>query len=119
MQDFHKLRVWQQAQELCVEIYRFTSDFPREERYGVTGQVRRSAVAVGSNIAEGSRRASQVDKARVINIGESEGAEVESLLDLSERLKFGNRAVGRELMRRYDSLGGQIETLRQRILDAR
>ena len=98
-----------------MEIYRFSADFPVEERYGVTGQLRKAAVSVGANLAEGSRRVSPVDKARVINIAESEGSEATSLLDLSERLSFGDPAICRELMRRYDELGAQMEAFRQRV----
>ena len=65
MQDHRKLLVWQRAQEKCVELYRFSADFPPEERYGMTAQLRKAGVAVGSNIAEGSKRRSAVDKARI------------------------------------------------------
>jgi four helix bundle protein len=119
MQDFRKLRVWEEAQGLCVAIYRFFAEFPLKERYGVTSQLRRAAVSVGSNIAEGCRRASATDKARVMNIAESEGGEVVSLLDISDRLQLGPRTRGRELIRRYEVLGAQIEALRQRVLEGR
>jgi four helix bundle protein len=66
MQDFRKLRVWQHAQELCVEIYLLSADFPPEERFGVTARLRKSAVSVGSNIAQGTKRKSPKDKARII-----------------------------------------------------
>ena len=54
MQDHRKMRIWQRAQEWCVQVYLLTADFPEEERYGLTSQVRKAAVAVGSNIAESS-----------------------------------------------------------------
>ena len=116
MQDFRKLRVWHQAQEMCVEIYRLSAGFPTEERYGITSQVRRAAVSVGSNIAEGSRRASPIDKGRILNISESEGSEVMSLLDVSDRLRFARPAQLQAMIRRYDELGAQIEALRQSVL---
>jgi four helix bundle protein len=116
MQDFRKLRIWHQAQEMCVEIYRLSVDFSPEERYGITSQLRRAAVSVGSNIAEGSRRVSPTDKARIINISESEGSEVMSLLDVSDRLHFSQPAHLQEMIRRYDELGAQIEAFRQSVL---
>ena len=119
MQDFRKLHVWHRAQEMCVQIYTFTADFPVEERYGITSQMRKAAVSVGSNIAEGSRRATNPDKARVINIAEGEGSEVVSLLDVSGRLGFGRRGQGAELIRLYDSLGAQIESFRQCLLEGK
>jgi four helix bundle protein len=116
MQDFRKLRIWHQAQQMCVDIYRLSVDFPTEERYGITSQLRRAAVSVGSNIAEGSRRVSPTDKARIINISESEGSEVMSLLDVSDRLHFSPSADLQAMIRRYDELGAQIEAFRQSLL---
>ena len=116
MQDHRKLWVWQRAQELCVEVYLPSADFPVEERYGLTGQVRKAAVAVGSNIAEGSRRASNKDKARIVNVPQGEAAEVMSELDIACRLGYRGTDKLRTLIERYDALGGSVETLRQTIL---
>jgi len=117
MQDFRKLRVWNRAQELCVGLYRFSADFPVEERYGITAQLRKAGVSVGSNIAEGSQRRSPRDKARIINVSQSEGAEVMSLLDLTTRLKYGRKGGAAEFIDHYERLQRMIETLRQRIRD--
>ena len=116
MQDFRKLRVWQRAQETCVELYLFTADFPIEERYGMTSQLRRAAVAVGGNIAEGSKRRSKIDKARIFNIAESEAAEAISVLDVAERLAYGEKGGAQKLSRTYDELLGMIEALRQKVV---
>src|SRR3954462_9068613 len=89
MQDFRKLRVWQRAQETCVQIYVFTATFPVEERYGITAQLRRAAVSVGANLAEGSKRNSDPDKARIFNLAQGEAAEAISELDIADRLKYG------------------------------
>jgi four helix bundle protein len=117
MQDYRKLKVWQRAQEICVEIYLFTADFPAEERYGMTSQLRRAAISVGSNIAEGSKRSSKVDKARIFNIAESEAAESMSVLDLAIRLGFGRSEEAERLCGCYDKLLGMLESLRQQVLD--
>jgi len=117
MQDFRKLRVWNRAQELCVGLYRFSADFPVEERYGITAQLRKAGVSVGSNIAEGSQRRSPRDKARIINVSQSEGAEVMSLLDLTTRLKYGRKGGAAEFIDHYERLQRMIETLCQRIRD--
>ena len=96
------MRVWQRAQELCVEIYLLTADFPPEERYGLTGQLRRAAVSVGSNIAEASRRASRPDKRRILNVAQSEAAELVSELDVACRPALqgeGDRRVPRNAVR--------------------
>ena len=117
MQDFRKLRVWNRAQELCVGLYRFSADFPVEERYGITAQLRKAGVSVGSNIAEGSKRKSPKDKARIINVSQSEGAEVMSLLDVVDRLKYGRKGSALPFIEKYDQLEGMIENLCQRILE--
>jgi four helix bundle protein len=116
MQDHRKLRVWHRAQETCLEVYLFSADFPLEERYGVTAQLRKAAVSVGSNIAEGSRRTSKTDKARIFNIAESEAAEAMSVLDLAERLCYGDKGEAARLVRTYDTLLAMIESLRQSAL---
>ena len=116
MQDFRKLRVWQRAQELCVDVYSFSADFPREERYGMTAQLRDAAVSVGANLAEGSKRKSSIDKARIFNIAESEAAEAMSILDVAHRIGYGAQGRATHLGNEYDILLGQIETLRQSIL---
>src|SRR5690242_11528097 len=81
MQDFRKLIVWQRAQDTCVSIYKLTAAFPAEERYGICSQLRRAAVSVGANLAEGSKRQSNADKARIFNIAQGEAAEAMSILD--------------------------------------
>jgi len=53
---YRELKVWQKAYDLCLDIYKVTKDFPKEERYGLTSQIRRSAVSIPSNIAEGYGR---------------------------------------------------------------
>lgn len=68
MFKFEKLEVWQKAVEFADLIYELTKNFPADERFGLTSQLRRSAVSVSSNIAEGSSRSSETDFARFIEI---------------------------------------------------
>jgi len=116
MQDYRKLRVWERAQQLCVEIYGFTADFPREERYGMTSQLRSSALSFGSNIAEASKRKSQKDKGRILNISQSEGAETMSVLDIADRVGYGAKGEARRFIQKYDELEAMLEALCQRVL---
>jgi four helix bundle protein len=74
--SFEKLHVWQQARELKLDIYRLTQSFPREELYGLTSQLRRAADSVTGNLAEGSGRASNVDKAHFSNISHTSCLEI-------------------------------------------
>ena len=71
MQRFTELTVWQRSHELALEIYRLTERFPKDERFGVTSQLRRAAVSTASNIAEGSKRQHRRDYARFLNIAEA------------------------------------------------
>ena len=86
MQRFTELKVWQRSHALAVDIYRITRPFPRDERFGITSQIRRAAVSVPSNIAEGSKRAYARDYARFLNIAEGSAAELEYLLMLARDL---------------------------------
>ena len=71
---------------------------------------------VGGNIAEGSKRRSKIDKARIFNIAESEAAEAMSVLDVAERLAYGEKGGAQRLSKIYDELLGMIEALRQKVV---
>jgi four helix bundle protein len=116
MQDHRQLRVWHDAQQLCVRIYLLSADFPVEERFGLVAQVRRAAISIGSNIAEASRRASRPDKARILNVAQCEAAEVMSELDIAGRLGYRGQEAAQELIARYDRLEAGLERLRHRVL---
>jgi four helix bundle protein len=118
MQDFRKLIVWQRAQAMCVRVYTVTRDYPPEERYGLTAQLREAAVSVGSNLAEGSKRSGNADKVRIWNIALSSAAEVMSELDVAVRLEYPHRDKALPLISEYDELCGMINSLAQRVKDA-
>lgn len=89
-QTFQDLFVWQKAHKLTLEIYQITKDFPREEIYGLTSQMRRAAVSVSANIAEGYKKRGKLDKARFLNISEGSLNEIKYYLILSRDLKYLN-----------------------------
>jgi len=85
----HKdLVVWQLAIDLVARIYDATRALPREERFGLISQMRRAAVSIPANIAEGAARGSRADFARFILIARGSLAELETLLIVAERLEF-------------------------------
>ena len=86
MQHYSKLRVWQRSHRLVLELYRVTQAFPVAARYGLTSQLRRAAVSVPTNIAEGSKRTSHKDFAHFLNIAEGSLAETEYLILVSRDL---------------------------------
>ncbi len=88
MRDFRKLNVWKKAHELTLEIYQLTRKFPKEELYGITNQIRRAAVSIPNNIAEGCGRDSEKELQRFSTIAMGSASEVEYLLLLSYDLKY-------------------------------
>lgn len=88
MQDFKKLDVWKRSYEFSKEIYGITSRFPDEEKFGLASQVRRAAVSIPINIAEGSGRNSRKDFANFIQIAIGSASEVECELLLAKDLNF-------------------------------
>ena len=97
MKDFRKLNVWEKAHQLTLKIYNVTEEFPREELYGLISQIRRAAVSIPTNIAEGSVRSSDADFARFLHIALGSPSELEYLILLSKDLKFIQSEVQEEL----------------------
>jgi four helix bundle protein len=88
IRDYRDLKVWQRAMELAESIYALSQSLPKEEAYGLSSQMRRAAVSVASNIAEGSARRSKPEFARFINIASGSLAELETQLTLAQRIGF-------------------------------
>lgn len=86
MKDFKELRVWSKAHELTVSIYVITRSFPKDEMYGLTSQVRRSASSIGANIAEGCGRHSDGEMTRFLQIARGSASETEYHLLLAKDL---------------------------------
>ncbi|MBK9291987.1 MAG: four helix bundle protein [Bacteroidetes bacterium] len=86
--SFRDLDVWKKSMELSVDIYRITQSFPSTELYGLTSQLRRAAVSVASNIAEGSGRHSTKEFLQFLNIANGSLAEIETHLELAYRLNY-------------------------------
>jgi four helix bundle protein len=88
--SFRELRVWNKAMELAVRVYSVTAEFPKPEIYGLTSQMRRSAVSVASNIAEGSVRGTRKDFRQFVTIARGSNCELQTQLLLAKELKFGD-----------------------------
>ena len=84
--------MWRKAHELVLAIYTLTATFPKPETYGLSLQIRRSAVSVPANIAEGFRRRSRMEKARFLNMAESSLEETRYFLILARDLKYSDTA---------------------------
>lgn len=88
MQSYKDLIVWQKSIELVVEIYKLTESFPGEEKFGLVSQMRRSAVSIASNIAEGYGRKNKKENAHFVNIAYASGLELETQIIISKKLNI-------------------------------
>ncbi len=88
MQDFKNLQVWEKSHDLTLKIYGVTSQFPREEIYGLTSQIRRACASIPTNIAEGCGRESSADFARFLQIAIGSASETEYLILLAHDLEY-------------------------------
>lgn len=94
---FRDLKSWQKAFELALSIYPATRSFPKDEIYGLSGQLRRAAVSVVSNIAEGKGRSSDKDLLHFLGNARGSLFELETQLDLAERLSYIDRTRASQL----------------------
>ena len=82
------LRVWQSAMELVSEIYEATADFPKGEQFGLTSQLRRAAISVPSNIAEGCARGGTKELLYFLNVASGSLSEIDTQIEIANRLKY-------------------------------
>lgn len=88
IKSYRDLDVWRRAIELVAAIYRLTQDFPAEEKFGLVSQMRRAAVSIPSNIAEGYARRERREYARFVSIAFGSGAELETQVYIAKQLRF-------------------------------
>ena len=110
---FEKLDVWKKAVEYADIVYSVTRTFPAEERFGLTTQLRRSAVSVSSNIAEGTSRASDMDFARFIEIAYGSLLESVSEMEIAKRQGFLSDEVSNKAYKRAQTLARMLSGLRR------
>jgi len=107
MQSFRDLRVWQRSMELTVAVYRLTQHFPREEAFGLTSQLRRSAVSVPSNIAEGHGRMNPREFKHFLLIARASNCELQTQLELSGVLGFADS----QLLNQAQGISNEVEKM--------
>jgi len=90
--SFEDLIVWQKAHQFVLMVYAITESFPKQEMFGLTSQLRRAAVSIAANIAEGFKKKGKADKARFMNIAEGSLEECRYYLILTNDLKYGDIA---------------------------
>jgi four helix bundle protein len=110
IQSFRDLEVWQRSMTLVESVYALTDRFPAPERYGLTTQIRRSAVSIPSNIAEGHARKTG-HYLNHLNTASGSCAELQTQLELSRRLKLAPRALVDPLLREGEIIGRMLHAL--------
>jgi len=90
MRNYKDLRVWEEAHRLTLTVYKTTQAFPRDERFGLTSQIRRSSASIAANLAEGCGRRSDGEMGRFVQIAMGSGAELSYHLLLAKDLGFIN-----------------------------
>ncbi len=108
IRSYRDLKVWQEAMTLAEDSYRFSAEFPREELYGLVSQVRRAAVSIPANIAEGYGRNSAGSYVAFLRDAQGSLKELETHLILSQQLKFGNFETAAQLLARCESIGRML-----------
>jgi four helix bundle protein len=111
MGSYRELRVWQQAMDFAVEVYRATEKFPKHELYGLTGQLRRAAVSIASNIAEGKGHKSDRDYSRFLFHARGSLYEAETQIALAARLGYLEEATGASLLNSATAIAGGLAGL--------
>ena len=116
MKSFRELRVWQKAMDLVETVYLLTQYFPKQETYGLTSQVRRAAISIPSNIAEGHTREHIKEYLHHLSMAQASLAEVETQLEIATRLKYLTSDRLTELLLEISSLGKQLYALRNALI---
>jgi four helix bundle protein len=116
--SYKDLTVWKKSIELVMSVYGLTKKFPSSETYGLTSQMRRSAVSIPSNIAEGRRRGTRKDYLQFLRIAYGSGSELETQLLIAGKLSFGEKTdytnterLLDEIMRMLNVMVGKLQLL--------
>ncbi len=115
MQNFRELSVWEKSHRLTLNIYKTTTSYPKEERYGITSQMRRSASSIPSNIAEGCGRNSQPQLAHFLNVALGSASELEYQIILSKDLEYINTKIYNDFTEKVVEIKRMLSSLSQKV----
>ena len=107
LKNYRDLKVWQKAYQVCLTIYKITKGFPKQETYGLTSQIRRAAISVPSNIAEGYGRKTTPDYIRFLYIAYGSNCELETQILLSGDLEY----IKSEKLKEIQEAVGEVERM--------
>jgi four helix bundle protein len=112
---FRDLKVWQRAIDVAVEVYRLTQTFPSNERFGLTAQMRRAAVSVPSNIAEGHGRTTRGEYANQLSVARGSLKELETLSEIARLLSFIDEVCHTSLQEQCAEISKMLTVLKRKI----
>ncbi len=115
--SFEKLEVWKESIQLAIKTYKTTDLFPKEEKFGLTSQMRRCSVSVSSNIAEGTSRISKKDKAHFMTIAYNSAIELLNQAIISKELSFITNENYLSMRKEIESITNKINALRNHFLN--
>lgn len=114
MHNLKELKIWHKAVELATDVYRLTADFPKEEKYGLISQIRRSAVSISSNIAEGAGRNSEKEFSHFLGISNGSSYELQTQLIISRNLGIVNSEL-ESILDQIDQIQKMNYSLQQKL----
>jgi four helix bundle protein len=115
IKDFKQLKIWQKGIEIVKDVYEITKKFPKEELYGLTSKVRRSAISIPSNIAEGFKRFSRKENKQFLHIALGSSAEMETQLVIAKELGFIKESDLTIITAKLEHLSKMITSLRKKM----
>ena len=111
LKSFRELKVWQKSYDLCLEVFRITKMFPGEERYVLSSQMRRSALSIPSNIAEGYGRKTRADYIRILYIAYGSVCELDTQISLSGDLDYIRESLLEKYQKEISEVGIMLRAL--------
>ena len=119
-EGYRKLEVYEKSYRSAVEIYRMTADFPKEERYGITDQMRRASVSIALNVAEGyARRESQEELKRFLRMAVGSAAEMQVLIDFAREFGYIREERYKETKEAYETIGKMLNAFIRKLKESR
>ena len=116
MHNYKQLKIWMRAIDLVVDIYKITATFPKEEKYGLISQMKRSAVSIASNIAEGAGRNSEKEFCHFLAIAHGSCYELETQVIVSEKLDLISKEASEEICQRLIEIQKMSYNLQQTLI---
>ena len=115
MHNIKKLKIWNDSIDLCVDVYQALANIPNDERYGLSSQIKRSAVSIPSNIAEGAGRDTNSQFSHFLNIAYGSSYELQTQLIISERLNFISSEVNESLLNKLNEVQKMVYVFKENI----